>query len=218
MSVVARGRVVRAAAVAAAAGNASARAPETPRLDAGRAGRRVTREELDARARAAAILADAESRAKSLLVDAVERATEEARQAEHAKVAALYLTLRAAEEKRVDRDLDRAVELAALLAERMLGIALDKDPALVAMIARQALAEARGARRARIEAHPTDAGVLEGQLESLGLPPGTVEIVTSDALSRGSLVLHTDLGTLDARITPQLERLAAALRDALRDP
>ena len=36
-------------------------------------------------------------------------------------------------------------------------------------------------------------------------------------LAPGDLVLHTDLGTLDARLTPQLERFAAALRDALAD-
>jgi flagellar biosynthesis/type III secretory pathway protein FliH len=210
VSGVTHGRVVR--------GDGTTGVPETPRLDAGHAGRRIAREELDARTRAAAILADAAASAKSVLADAVERATREARDAEQAKVAAMYLTLRAAEEQRAERDLDRAVELAALLAERMLGIALDKEPATIALIARQALAEARGARRARIEAHPSDAGVLEGHIASLGLPPAAVEIVTNDALSRGSLVLHTDLGTLDARLAPQLERLAAALRDALRSP
>jgi flagellar biosynthesis/type III secretory pathway protein FliH len=43
-----------------------------------------------------------------------------------------------------------------------------------------------------------------------------VASITSDAtLERGSLRLHTDLGTIDAQLRPQLERLAAALRDAL---
>jgi len=210
VSVVARGRVVR--------GSGTTGVPATPRLDPGQAGRRIAREELESRARAAAIVANAEARAKSVLEDAVDRATREARATEQAKVAALYLTLHAAEEKRTERDLDRAVELASLLAERMLGSAIEGDPALVATLARQALAEARGARRARIEAHPTDVPALSAQLATLGLPEGAVEIVASDALGRGSLVLHTDLGTLDARLTPQLDRLAAALRDALRSP
>jgi flagellar biosynthesis/type III secretory pathway protein FliH len=210
VSVTTRGRVVR--------GVGTTGVPATPRLDPGQAGRRIAREELEARARAAAVLADAHARAKSVVEEAVARATHEAREAEQAKVAALYLILRAAEETRAERDLDRAVDLASLLAERLLGAAIEREPAVVAMIARQALAEARGARRARIEAHPGDVGVLQAHLATLGLPAGAVELVASDALGRGSLVLHTDIGTLDARLTPQLDRLAAALRDALRSP
>ncbi len=212
MTVATRGRVIRAED----AGAAHAPASTTPNPDAGRAGRRVVREELEARARAAAIVADAEARAKDVLVDAVARATEDARAAEHAKVAALYLALRAAEESRAERDLDRAVSLAALLAERLVGVALEQSPGTITMIARQALAEARGARRAKIAASGLDAGVLAQHLADLGLPSGAIEIEIDETLGRGSLILHTDIGTLDARLTPQLDRLAAALRDALR--
>ena len=213
MTVAQRGRIVRDAANASASATS---VPATPRIDIGHSGRRIAREELDARARARALVQDAEARVKEVLVDAVERATMDTRAAEQAKLAAQFLVLRAADEQRAARDLDRAVELAALLAERMLGAALVQDPALVATLASQALAEARGARRARIEANPSDAAILASHVAVLGLPAGGVEIVPNEALSRGSLVLHTDLGTLDARLTPQLERLAAALRDALR--
>jgi flagellar biosynthesis/type III secretory pathway protein FliH len=34
-------------------------------------------------------------------------------------------------------------------------------------------------------------------------------------LSRGSLLLHTDIGAIDARLPVQLDRLAAAIRDVL---
>jgi flagellar biosynthesis/type III secretory pathway protein FliH len=41
--------------------------------------------------------------------------------------------------------------------------------------------------------------------------------VNADAtLTRGSLVVHTDLGTIDAQLRPQLDRLAKALREAMR--
>jgi flagellar biosynthesis/type III secretory pathway protein FliH len=43
-----------------------------------------------------------------------------------------------------------------------------------------------------------------------------VDVVENAELARGSLCVHTDLGTLDAKLTPRLERLAAALRDALK--
>ena len=44
---------------------------------------------------------------------------------------------------------------------------------------------------------------------------GAIDIRVDPLLSRGSLRIHTNLGSLDAQLTPQLERLAKALRDAL---
>ncbi len=208
MSVTTRGRIVRGAGVTSM--------PATPRVEAGFAGRRIASAEIDARTRAREIILEAEARSRTIASEAATRAAAEARDAEQAKVAAHYLALRAAEERRVERDVDRTVELAVLLAERLLGRELDKDPELVAMLARQALAEARGARRARIECSPLDADVLRTHLATLGLPPDAVEIAPNSELSRGSLLLHTDLGTLDAKLAPQLDRLAAALRDVLR--
>jgi flagellar assembly protein FliH len=210
--VVTRGRVLRASASATGVPPA----PPTPRLDPGHAGRRVARVEVEARARAARIVAAAEARAEAIRRDAAARAAEEARAEEQAKAAAMYMALRAREERRAERELGRTVELAVLLAERLLGASLEARPELVMDLARQALAEARGARRARIEAHPLDADALVTHLEELGLSEGTAEVVPNPELSRGSLLLHTDLGTLDAKLAPQLDRLAEALRDALR--
>ena len=142
-------------------------------------------------------------------------AAREAAEAEQAKLAAMHLALRAAEDQRAERDLDRAISLATVLAERLIGVAVAHDPAVVAHLARQALAEARGARRVRIEAHPLDAEALRRHVSSLA--QGTVVDITENAdLGRGSLCVHTDLGTLDAKLTPRLERLADALRDALK--
>ncbi len=79
---------------------------------------------------------------------------------EAAKVAAAWLALRAREEQIAEQDLDRAVALAAALAERLIGASLDVAPAKIALLAKQALTEARGARRAVIDAHPDDAATL----------------------------------------------------------
>jgi len=79
--------------------------------------------------------------------------------------------------------------------------------------------EARGATRAAIEASPLDADALRNHLVNLGLgqglASGALEVKIDPQLSRGSLRVHTNLGTLDVQLTPQLERLAEALRDAL---
>lgn len=165
----------------------------------------------DAEERAARILADAEARAGNLRETAAREASEEAR----ARLASQFLALRAEDERRAERDADRCVEVAALLAERLLGRALELDAAVIADVARRTLADARGARRARILACEDDARALEARAGELGLGAGNVQIAIDPTLPRGSLVVETDIGSLDARLPVQLERLAGALRDAL---
>ena len=41
-------------------------------------------------------------------------------------------------------------------------------------------------------------------------------LIAEPSLPRGSLVVHTDLGTIDAQLRPQLDRLAKALREAMK--
>jgi flagellar biosynthesis/type III secretory pathway protein FliH len=214
-----RGRVIR--------GNAAAAA--RPVLLPGPSGpqrARLSREEVDAHQNADRVVHIALTRADAILAGARAEAEKAAREAartaaegEQAKLAAAWLAMRAAENKRDERDLERAVTLATVLAERLVGQALALDPALVVSLAREALTEARGARRVRLEAHPDDVESLRAELAAVGLgTPGgvAVEVIANDALARGGLTVHTDLGTLDARLQPRLERLAAALRDALR--
>jgi flagellar assembly protein FliH len=224
MSVVTRGRVLRAGSYDGAALPAL-ESPEgvrrlSPSLDP--RGRRVPAAEVEAHLSAQRVLEDANREAEDIrraarqeAASIAERAADEAQRTEHAKVAALYLALVSENERRAERDLDRSVALAVLLAERLLGQALEERPELVAGLARQALAEARGARRATIEANPLDAGALERHLVDVGMQQGAFDIRANPELSRGSLRVHTNLGTLDAKLTPQLERLAKALRDAL---
>jgi flagellar biosynthesis/type III secretory pathway protein FliH len=183
--------------------------------------RKLAKTELDARETAKHLLAEATVRAESIIaaarVEAAnvgEIAARAAAESEHAKLGALYLALRSREAELDEAGLDRAVELARVLAERLVGESLAVDPATIAKLARQALLEARGARTVHIAAHPDDVAPLR---EHLSLLTASVASVTADAtIDRGSLRLRTDLGTLDAHITPQLERLAASLRDALR--
>jgi flagellar biosynthesis/type III secretory pathway protein FliH len=130
-----------------------------------------------------------------------------------AKLSAAYLVLKARQEHAVEANLDRTTELAVALAERLIGAALEIAPEKIASMAAEALSEAKGARKARIEANPIDVASLREHTVSLG---DSISIEPNADLARGALVLHTDLGTIDARLTPQLERLARALKDALR--
>ncbi len=105
------------------------------------------------------------------------------------------------------------LRLAVLLAERIIGAEVDKNPAKIMEMALRLLEETRGAKKAVLEANPIDAETLRAQTAGGGEP---ITVEANPELARGSLVVHTDLGTIDGRLTPQLERLAAALRDALR--
>ena len=184
--------------------------------------KRVASAELDARREATRIVDEAQHAAEFIIEEARTKAADvsraaarEAAAAEQAKLAAQLMALRSREQAADGAGLDRSVELARMLAERLVGEALAVDPTTVAKLARQALAEAQGARTVRIEAHPDDVGALQEHLSLLGTVP--VASVTADAtIERGCLRLRTDLGTIDANLTLQLDRLARALRDALR--
>lgn len=221
MSGLTRGRVLRESDVDAKGARLLADGPSEAQRT------RIVREEVEAHDAADRIVHMALARADVILAEArasatkaAQEAAREAAEAEQAKLAALHIAMRTADEGRAERDLDRAVALATVLAERLIGEAIAHDPKTVAALARQALSEARGARRVRIEAHPLDAEALRRHLSEVGhaLSQGSaaVDVVENAELSRGSLSVHTDLGTLDAKLTPRLERLAAALRDALK--
>jgi flagellar biosynthesis/type III secretory pathway protein FliH len=185
-------------------------------------GRRVPRESVDARAEASRIVDAARREADAIVAAAhegasrvAEDAARDAREAETARLAAGFVALRRAEDARAERDLERALDLATLLAERLVGEGLRLEPARISELAASALAEARGARRVRVDACPDDVDALREALTALG--PAQIADIHADAeLPRGSLVVHTDLGVIDARLRPQLARLAAALREALK--
>jgi flagellar biosynthesis/type III secretory pathway protein FliH len=202
-----------------------ANAPSSIVLEQGPAaprGRVVPRELVDASERARRILEDAETRATRLLEASAQKAADLRLEAEAqgradgvAQVAARAVELAAHEARADERALERCIELARLLAERLLGEELALDPTRIVTMARQALGEARGARRVRIVAHPDDAAILERSRAELGLPPEAVTIAADEQRAQGELRLETEIGVLDAALAPQLDRLAQKLRGSL---
>jgi flagellar biosynthesis/type III secretory pathway protein FliH len=186
---------------------------------------RLSREEVEAHENADRIVGMALDRSEAILATAragaeqvAHEAARQAADAEQTRLAAAWFSLREREEKGAARDLERSIAFARLLAERVIGRALALDAALISSIALEALAEARGARRVRLECHPLDADTLRAELAGAGLGGSegvVIDVLGNTELARGSLCVHTELGTLDARLHPRLERLAAALRDAL---
>jgi len=185
--------------------------------------RHIPRPIVDAKAEAEHILREANVEARRIVDEAriaaaSQRAAleREAQESTAATWAAQFLALRSAQEQRAAQDLERSVSLAQLLAERLLGAALTLDPMLVAELARQALREARGARRVRMQASEPDAVLLSELRGQLGLPEDAIDVEIVPELGRGSLILISDVGRSDARIHVQLKRLGAVLHDALQ--
>lgn len=185
-------------------------------------GRVVPKALVDASAEATRIVAKARTEAQTLIAAAERKAADlrllaeaEARAEASAKLAAHALSLATYEAKADERALERTIALARLLAERLLGASLAIAPEQVVTLAQQALAEARGARRLSIVAHPEDAKLLSGSLASLGVAVDTVRVMPDGARQRGSLRIETDIGVLDADLAPQLDRLALRLRETL---
>jgi flagellar biosynthesis/type III secretory pathway protein FliH len=217
------GRVVKAAELAAAREVAidedtpAARVePALPR------GRVLSRDVLAAAEEGAAIIARARAEAEGILRNAEQAAAElrlraeaEARADAVASLASHVIALRVREAAGLAGELDRTVELARLLAERLLGESLALEPERVVALARAAIAEARGARRVTVVAHPEDASFLEAALDSLASGAEVVRVIADPARARHSLRLETDIGVLDAELAPQLERLALKLRETL---
>jgi flagellar biosynthesis/type III secretory pathway protein FliH len=156
------------------------------------------------------LLERAENRAETLAAELTARAKTEAATA----LAARELAVATREAHAVERERDQLVALARLLAERLLGETLRLDPTRVVALARQTLTEARGARKLTLAVHPDDVPHLEHALATQALPPPVT--VVADATRRpGSVRLDTELGSLDAELSPQLDRLAQKLREAL---
>jgi flagellar biosynthesis/type III secretory pathway protein FliH len=185
-------------------------------------GRVVAAVVVEAEARAQAIIAEAQRRAAQIVAASEReaarvrlRAETEGRADGAAAIAARALALAAHEAHADERQLDRSIELATVLAERLLGEALQLDPQRVLALARQALSEVRAARQITIVAHPEDAALLERSLDSLPVAARTARVRPDASRARGNLRLEMESGVLDAQLSPQLERLALKLRDSL---
>jgi flagellar assembly protein FliH len=219
--VIARARIIRRGDAAQAVpvtgengGAARAAHPARPRI--------IGRPIAEARAEAQALLERARDEAQQILARAEAAANDlilqhnaRARADALCLVVGEALELRKRQAELSKNVLDRSVDFATLLAERLLGEELALAPERVRALARQALTEAAGARHAIIVAHPRDAAELRAGLNSLGSLLDSIGIEDDAGLSRGHIRVETELGVIEADLRGQLERLANQLRKLL---
>ena len=176
-------------------------------------------EAMEARAQAAAVVAAAHTEAERVRAHAIGEATRVRQEAEQQALAAgeAALAARWVELKRAEQIWEREREgdllaVARLLAERLLGRALETDSRAIVDLARQALEPLRRARRLQLSVHPDVADALRAGLASLGHEARSIEVHLEPTAPRGAVHVVSELGSIRAELAPQLDRLLAALR------
>jgi len=123
-----------------------------------------------------------------------------------------------AREAFVDQAEERSVELALLLAEKIVGVALDLRPELVVDAVRGTLRRAAERDHVVIEVNPTDLELVRREAGEVAAQLGGVrqlEVVAEQRVPPGGCVVRTAEGEIDARVETQFERATELLREAL---
>jgi flagellar biosynthesis/type III secretory pathway protein FliH len=175
---------------------------------------------VDASERAAQVLAIAQQGARELTRDAEQaastlrqRAVDEGRAQGYAEGLSRLALVSRLEAEADQRGLERSIEMARILAERLIGGALTTEPSVVAGLASQVLSEVRGARQVKLYVHPDN---LAGLRVHLGEVLAGLSIEADATCGRGDFRAVTDVGTIDAKLDDRLDLLTARLAQALR--
>jgi flagellar biosynthesis/type III secretory pathway protein FliH len=183
----------------------------------------VPAEVLDAKQQARALLDAARAQADRIRGEA-EAACEEARRQGHAQgqdaaaaeALAVVVAARAEAAQAMTAAKPAALALAAKMAAKIVGRAVDLSPAVLADIAGEALRASR-ARPGRVvlRVNPADHATLlnaKPELHARLTAGAELELVEDAAVTRHGCIVETAAGRLDARLETQLAVLEKALR------
>jgi type III secretion protein L len=170
---------------------------------------------MDARAEAETILREARARASAVLEAARRQGLEEGRAEGAAELAGLLAAGRAEADAMLARVEPAALAVAARMAEKIVGRAVELDPTLMAAIAAEALDACRTrAGVVQLRVHPQDLAAIEPARAALAERLGgeaTLALVADDGVGRHGCVVETAVGRVDARLATQLAALRLAL-------
>jgi flagellar assembly protein FliH len=116
----------------------------------------------------------------------------------------------------LDAQVAQALAASAVqLARQVLRSELRAQPELVARVAAEAVSAVMlSARQITVQVHPQDLPLVsEGAAEALALRGA--RLVASSSIARGGVLVHSDVGSIDARIAGRWAQAAAALGSTL---
>jgi len=115
--------------------------------------------------------------------------------------------LRAERERAAERAEAAAAELSLLIAEKVIGAALELRPELVLEVVRGALRRVAEPRESVLLVNPEDLELVAGAVEALSVEFGAPLSARAERrVSRGGCVLRSQAGEIDARVEEQLRR------------
>jgi type III secretion system HrpE/YscL family protein len=181
---------------------------------------------VDAHTRAARLLERAQRRAAEIIALAEASAADqlaEARAQGHEQGRAVFVTAAAELDRARDQTLDQLKPQLTLIAmaaaKHIVGRELESRPELAAQIAAPLIERLRRASLVRLRVHPSDAPLLELQLETLrdrAKLAGRLQIEPDPELSRGGCIAISEVGSLDATLDGRLQLLAHTLTQSER--
>jgi flagellar assembly protein FliH len=179
---------------------------------------------LAAQEKAQRIIAEAQEEAQRLYEEARQNGRQEGREEAKQEVLPALVAFGHAgqslivfEERLVARYTPQIVRFAVEIAEKIIGYAVEAEPELVASVLERAKREVAEAKRIRIWLNPADHQILTDhcpELIKFGCENGrTIEVVTSEEVSRGGCRLETEMGLVDATLPTQIEEIRRQLSD-----
>jgi flagellar assembly protein FliH len=120
------------------------------------------------------------------------------------------LAMRSDLRRRAEKDV---VQLALLIAKRVLHRQLSVDEGALTAIARIAFERLTRSEAYRVTVHPRFAGAINSALP--GSQASRVQIVPDPDCALGTLVIHSAEGTIDASVDAQIEEISRGLTDRL---
>jgi len=109
------------------------------------------------------------------------------------------------------------VRLSVAIARRVLRRELVADPEAILGVAKAALSKLDSREILRVRVHPAEAETIRQQLVE-HQSPERIEVVPDRTLERGSFVVDTSRGYLDASVETQLAEIERGLTDLLHRP
>jgi len=113
--------------------------------------------------------------------------------------------------KNANREL---VDLAFKIAEKIIGKQIEIEPQTIISIVKQAMQNVRGSKQLTIRVHPNDAKILRENDEELQEALGRqrmIDILEDKKVQPGGCIIESEIGTVEAQLQTQLERLKKIL-------
>jgi flagellar assembly protein FliH len=136
------------------------------------------------------------------------------RRAAQEKVAAAVQALRAQADRLAEEAHTDALEIAFLVARKILDIELTQNPEALFALVRSALGRLGSSRRVVVHLHADDAAALQAGIangDAEGISAARIEILPDPALQPGDVLVDTDFGQVDGRLSTRLDEIRRAV-------